>query len=72
MKTCTDRMATTMSDVDTCPNGCDLRGNPIPEEHAGLYGEDVTHFSRAFGRYDMALDRTVEWSCPDCGICWPR
>jgi hypothetical protein len=62
----------TMSDVDTCPNGCDLTGKPIPEEHAGLFGEGVTHFSRALGRYDMERDRTVEWSCPDCGVVWPR
>jgi len=56
----------------TCPAGCDLRGDPIPEEYLELYGEGVTHFSRTLGRYDTILDRTVEWSCPDCGIVWPR
>ena len=61
-----------MSEVDTCPNGCDLRGEPIPDEHRDLYGGDVTHFSRAIGFYDMARDRTVHWICPDCGLRWPR
>jgi len=60
-----------VTDRYTCPNGCDLRGDPIPEEHRHMYG-DVTHFSRMLGRYDLVLDRTVEWSCPDCGIVWPR
>lgn len=57
--------------MDNCPNGCDLTGAPIPEEHRHLYG-GKTHFSRRFGHYDMARDRTVSWSCPDCGITWPR
>jgi hypothetical protein len=37
-----------------------------------MYGEGTTHFSRMLGRYDPVLDRTVEWSCPDCGVVWPR
>ena len=58
-------------DRDTCPNGCDLRGDPIPEEHRDMYG-DASHFSRAIGIYDLAKDRTVEWACPDCEVRWPR
>lgn len=61
-----------MSDRDECPNGCSLIGKPIPEEHRDLYGEGVTHFSRAIGIYDQLRDRTVEWACPDCNVRWPR
>ena len=61
-----------MTDRDTCPNGCDLVGDPIPDAHRDLYGEGYTHFSRVIGIYDMALDRTVEWLCPDCEVRWPR
>jgi len=57
--------------MDTCPNGCDLTGGPIPEESQHLYG-GKTHFSRRVGYYDMTQDRTVSWSCPDCGLTWPR
>lgn len=60
-----------MSDEDKCPNGCDLRGDPIPERSQYLYG-GKTHFSRMIGNYDIIEDRTVSWSCPDCGITWPR
>lgn len=57
--------------MDTCPNGCDLTGKPIPERHRDMYG-GKTHFSRRIGLYDTARDRTTAWRCPDCGIEWPR
>ena len=59
---------------DVCPNGCDLQGNSIPQEHIelGYYEEGATHFSRAVGYYSWELDRTVSWGCPDCGTTWPR
>ena len=57
--------------TDECPNGCDLQGPPIPEKHRQHYG-DETHFSRRVGVYDLALDRTMFWRCPDCGVEWDR
>jgi hypothetical protein len=56
---------------DVCPNGCNLRGDPIPEEQREWFGNH-THFSRRIGIYDMNRDRTVEWACPDCNVRWPR
>jgi hypothetical protein len=55
-----------------CPNGCDLTGNPIPEEHRSYYQEGATNFSRVIGNYDWYEDRTITWSCPDCGVVWTR
>ena len=60
-----------MSSPDRCPEGCDLTGAPIPSNIREHYG-DATHFSRAVGEYDMWLDRTVAWHCPDCGVTWSR
>ncbi len=57
--------------VDVCPHGCDLTGEPIPHKDQPLFG-GKTHFSRRIGHYDQVYDRTVSWSCPDCGITWTR
>ena len=59
---------------DICPLcGSDLTGEPIQQEYIdkGWYG-DLTHYSRMIAVYDIALDRTVEYQCPDCGGRWPR
>lgn len=55
-----------------CPNGCDLTGPPIPEDHRELYYGGETHFSRVIGNYDWYEDRTVSWTCPDCETTWTR
>lgn len=41
---------------------------------AKAYGADRTkgQWGRAIGIYDMELDRTVAWKCPDCGHQWGR
>lgn len=56
---------------EKCPHcSASLLGNPIPEEDRHLFGE--THFSRKIGMYDMELDRTVAYCCPDCRQEWKR
>ena len=58
----------------TCPNGCDLRGEPIPQEYidAGYYGTK-THYSRMIGiENPRVYDGVIAWHCPDCGLTWPR
>ena len=57
-----------------CPRcGTDLTGSAIPQDYIdkGYYGDGVTHYSRKIGHYDLDLDRTTEWSCPDCAHTWP-
>jgi hypothetical protein len=49
----------------------DLQGAPIPEKDRDFYGGH-THFSRMIGNYDTFFDRSVSWSCPDCGGTWKR
>lgn len=61
-----------MSAPDSCPNGCDLKGAPIPDEWREYYASGTSNFSRVIGNYDWEKDVTVSWSCPDCGITWPR
>jgi hypothetical protein len=56
----------------SCPNNCDLTGDPIPEEHREYYSPETTNFSRVIGNYDWHKDRTVSWSCPDCEVVWDR
>lgn len=51
---------------DTCPNGCDLRGEPIPNREGFFYKRALMHEIR--GVYDGGL----YYSCPDCGIAWHR
>jgi len=56
-----------------CPNGCDLRAEPIPQEYidAGHYGNS-THYSRLMGiEIPGVYDGVLIWNCPDCGLCWP-
>jgi hypothetical protein len=60
---------------DTCPNGCDLQGAPIPQEYidAGMYAEGSTHYSRKIGIYVRGVyDVTLYWRCPDCNASWHR
>jgi hypothetical protein len=60
---------------DTCPNGCDLTGVPIPQEYidAGLYPSGRTHYSRMIGvEVRDVYDGVLFWRCPDCKIAWPR
>lgn len=62
--------------TDICPNGCDLRGEPIKQEYidAGMYG-DRTHYSRMIGVDGGRLgiyDGVAWWVCPDCGVRWHR
>ncbi len=42
-----------MSAEPTCPNGCDLRGEPIPDRYfdAALHDVDPAHHAEAFARY---------------------
>lgn len=61
-----------MPTPDVCPNGCNLQGNPIPDKWREYYAPGTNYFSRAIGNYDWDKDATVSWSCPDCGITWPR
>lgn len=62
--------------TDTCPKGCDLRGQPIPQEYIdkGYYGENPpTHYSRMVGvEIRGVYDGVVGWYCPDCGHKWVR
>lgn len=50
-----------VSQLDACPS-CG---------EGWLYGEG-SRFSRIVGVYDVRLDRTVAWRCPDCGQEWDR
>ncbi len=53
-----------------CPHcGVSLLGNPIPEADREHYGA-ATHWKREIGIYDMDLDRTVKYRCPDCSGEW--
>lgn len=59
----------------TCPNGCDLLGDPIPQEaiDAVWYGPGVTHFNRRVGLEVRGVyDGVLIWYCPDCDVKWPR
>jgi len=58
-----------------CLDGCDLRGNEIPEENRHYYQEGTTHYSRMIGIDGGRLgiyDGVIAWTCPDCGIIWNR
>lgn len=56
---------------ENCPEcHANLQGEPIPKEQQESYG--ATHFSRKIGLYDMKIDRTVKWKCPDCDFEWDR
>lgn len=50
--------------ITECPNcHADLSYTRPPSE---------TVYSRVIGIYDIDLDRTTEWLCPDCGFWWDR
>ncbi len=62
---------------DKCPHcGADLVGDQIDpdvaDQYAGEWYNGKKYFSRRIGLYDMGLDRTVKWKCPDCGGEWDR
>jgi len=62
-----------VSDKDTCPNGCDLQGKPIPQPARGFYELGVTHYSRMIGvEVPGVYDGVLYWACPDCGAKWHR
>jgi predicted RNA-binding Zn-ribbon protein involved in translation (DUF1610 family) len=53
-----------------CPRcGVSFQGAPIPEEDRASFGGQ-THFTRVIGIYDVVVDRTTAWRCPDCGHTW--
>jgi hypothetical protein len=57
---------------DGCPNGCDLRGAPIPEESQHLWGGE-RFYSRLIGiEVRGVFDGILYWECPDCHAKWPR
>ena len=43
-------------------------------DYAKGYGATATEgrWGREIGIYDIDLDRTVAWRCPDCNHQWPR
>ena len=57
--------------LEYCPhcNSC-LQGKEIPKEQQEFY--QATHWGRKIGVYDIELDRTVKWMCPDCKGEWDR
>jgi hypothetical protein len=44
------------------------RGRRLPKREQT---NNVTHASRVIAVYDMELDRTVAYQCPDCHKQWP-
>jgi predicted RNA-binding Zn-ribbon protein involved in translation (DUF1610 family) len=77
-----------MSEHGHCPNcGVDLDGGSIwqtffdryqseaeADRAAEMYGatREKGQWGREIGIYDMNLDRTVMWQCPDCEHQWKR
>jgi hypothetical protein len=53
-----------------CPH-CDINllGDKIPDDIKKHYRG--THWKREIGIYDINLDRTVKYQCPDCKGEWP-
>lgn len=67
-----DVLALDVSKLDTCPIcGVSWVGDPIPETHRQHYG-GATHFRRLIAMYDVTLDCTTQWKCPDCLTLWDR
>jgi predicted RNA-binding Zn-ribbon protein involved in translation (DUF1610 family) len=61
------------ANIEYCPHcGTNLQGEPIPEEYRDLHYGGTTHYSRKIAWTDLALDRIVKWSCPDCLGEWER
>ncbi|TVY06912.1 hypothetical protein [Paenibacillus cremeus] len=58
--------------VELCPHcGADLIGDPIPEEKR-RHANSPYFIKRRIGLYDLKLDRTTHWQCPDCEGTWER
>ena len=57
-------------ELDNCP-ACNvsLNGDLIPADIAHHYSGK--HWRREIGIYNMDLDRTTHWRCPDCEHEWP-
>jgi hypothetical protein len=58
-----------------CVNGCDLRGEKIPEESKDYYSSETTHYSRMIGidgGRSGIYDGVIAWTCPDCNVVWNR
>lgn len=52
--------------ADRCPKcGADWTGPEILPQHRENYS-GATHYRRVIAIYDLDLDRTVAWECPDC------
>lgn len=50
---------------ERCPHcNSNLCGDVIPTSIQKHYGD--THFSRKIGIYDVSLDKTTHYICPDC------
>jgi rubredoxin len=44
-------------------------------DHASFYGwskENPQCFSRCIALYNLELDKTTQWQCPDCKYVWDR
>lgn len=55
-------MSTYISQLDACP-ACGAQWE---------YTVDGKRYSHIFGVYDLNLDRTVAWMCPNCERKWSR
>lgn len=55
---------------ERCPKcNVSFKGNEIPEKDREAFG-GLTHFDRKIMCYDIDLDRTTGYMCPDCGYRW--
>ena len=51
--------------------GYSFKGEKIPKGSQEFYGNH-THFSKMVGVYDIDLDRTVYFQCPECNAHYDR
>lgn len=51
--------------------GVSFKAEKIPKNSKEFYGE-LTHFSKLIGVYDVDLDRTVFFKCPECPARYGR
>lgn len=47
-----------------------LLGKPIPKKYLHMYAG--RYYKREIGRYDLVLDVTAAYQCPDCKNIWSR
>lgn len=60
-----------MNDYKCSVNGCDLKGEKIPEDYSDHYYD--THFSKAIGiQIRGYYDGMSFYKCPECGGMWCR